>query len=449
MALLLQRHFFLFSSIYFTEKEEMLMRLLRMGSTGPGVQLLQLALNRAGYGELQTDGIFGPLTERAVRRFQTAQEILSDGIAGRDTHRRLLPWYTGSLLYRVQKGDTFFKLAERYGSTAEAIALANPEAEPENLHPGETVTVPLPFPVVPTDIDYSAALVNFCVRGLQMRYPFIETGDIGRSVMGKPIWYLRLGSGDNAVLYNAAHHANEWITTSLLLKFAEDLAQASVNGENIFDYSAAALLDYASVTLIPAVNPDGIDLATGELQQGEFYRSAVGIADDWAEVPFPAGWKANIRGTDLNLQYPAGWEEAKRIKYAQGVRGPAPQDYVGPAPLSAPESRAMYDYTLALSPRLTLSYHTQGGEIYWRYGECEPEGAEKIGELFAKLSGYTLADPAAASSNAGYKDWFIEALDRPGFTIEAGRGKNPLPITDFDALYRENLPILTYGALVT
>lgn len=425
------------------------MRLLRMGSTGPGVQLLQLALNRAGYGELQTDGIFGPLTEQAVRRFQAAQNILTDGIAGRDTHRRLLPWYTGSLLYRVQKGDTFSALAERYGTTLEAIALANPDKNPENLQIGETITVPLPFPVVPTDIDYSAALVSFCVRGLQMRYPFIGTGDIGQSVMGKPIWYLKLGSGDNAVLYNASHHANEWITTPLLLKFAEDLAAASAAGENIFDYSAAALLDHASVTLIPAVNPDGIDLATGELQQGEFYRGAVNIADDWPEIPFPTGWKANIRGTDLNLQYPAGWEEAKKIKYAQGVQGPAPMDYVGPAPLSAPESRVLYDYTLALSPRLTLSYHTQGAEIYWRYGECEPEGAEKIGELFAKLSGYTLADPAQVSSNAGYKDWFIEAFDRPGFTIEAGRGKNPLPVSDFDTLYRENLPILTYGALVT
>ncbi len=425
------------------------MRLLRMGSTGPGVQLLQLALNRAGFGVLQTDGIFGPLTERAVRRFQAAQEILADGIAGRDTHRRLLPWYTGSLLHRIRKTDTFSALAERYGTTVEAIALANPGAKPENLQIGETITVPLPFPVVPTDIDYSAALVSFCVRGLQMRYPFIGTGDIGLSVMGKPIWYLKLGSGDNAVLYNASHHANEWITTPLLLKFAEDLAAASAAGENIFDYSAAALLDYASVTLIPAVNPDGIDLVTGELQQGEFCRGAANIADDWPDIPFPAGWKANIRGTDLNLQYPAGWEEAKKNKYAQGVQCPAPMDYVGPAPLSAPESRAMYDYTLALSPRLILSYHTQGGEIYWRYGECEPEGAKKIGELFAKLSGYTLADPAQVSSNAGYKDWFIQAFDRPGFTIEAGRGKNPLPISDFDTLYKENLPILTYGALVT
>ena len=91
------------------------MRILRRGSVGPGVQLLQLALNRAGYGELQTDGIFGPLTERAVRAFQAAQNIQVDGIAGRDTHRQLLPWYTGSLPYRIRKGDTFYTLAERYG----------------------------------------------------------------------------------------------------------------------------------------------------------------------------------------------------------------------------------------------------------------------------------------------------------------------------------------------
>jgi len=425
------------------------MRLLRTGSTGPAVELLQLALNRAGFGELKTDGIFGPLTEKAVRHFQSAQEILADGIVGRDTHRRLLPWYTGSIQHRIRKGDTFYTLAERYGTTVEAIALANPEAQAENLQIGDTLTIPLPFPVVPTEITYSAALVELCVRGLAARYPFIRTGDIGQSVMGKPIWYLRMGSGENQVLYNAEHHANEWITTPLLLKFAEELAAAAAAGEKIFDQNAAELLDYATVTLVPAVNPDGLDLVTGELKQGEFYRGATNISDDWQKIPFPSGWKANIRGTDLNLQYPAGWERAKEIKYAQGVRGPAPMDYVGSAPLSAPESRALYDFTLASSPRLTLSYHTQGEEIYWRYGECEPEGAKKIGELFAKLSGYTLTDPAGVSGNAGYKDWFIDSFDRPGYTIEAGEGVNPLPLADFDEIYRKNLPILTYGALVT
>lgn len=425
------------------------MRILRIGSIGPAVQLLQLALNRAGFGTLATDGIFGPLTEAALRRFQSARGISADGVAGRETHRALLPWYTGSLLHRIEKGDTIAKLAQQYGTTTAAIFLANPEAEAENLRIGESLVIPLPFPVVPTAIAYSAKLVELCLQGLKMRYPFLETGEIGLSVMGKPIRALRLGSGENRVLYNAEHHANEWITTPLLLKFAEELCEAYTKKEKIYDQSAEELLRYASVTLIPAVNPDGLDLVTGELRQGEFYRGAENIAGDWPNIPFPSGWKANIRGTDLNLQYPAGWQEAKEIKYAQGVRGPAPKDYVGSAPLSAPESRAMYDYTLALSPRLTISWHTQGEEIYWRYGECEPEGAEKIGRLFAKLSGYQLTDPEAASANAGYKDWFIESFDRPGYTVEAGAGENPLPLSGFDELYAKNLPILVYGALVT
>ena len=86
------------------------------------------------------------------------------------------------------------------------------------------------------------------------------------------------------------------------------------------------------------MNPDGVDLVTGALSDGEYYENAVKIADDYPSVSFPDGWKANIDGTDLNLNYPANWERAKEIKYAQGFVSPAPRDFVGTAPLSAPES---------------------------------------------------------------------------------------------------------------
>ena len=46
------------------------MRILRMGSEGPAVQLLQLALERAGQGELALDGVFGGATRAALGRFQ-------------------------------------------------------------------------------------------------------------------------------------------------------------------------------------------------------------------------------------------------------------------------------------------------------------------------------------------------------------------------------------------
>ena len=423
------------------------MRILALGSRGAAVELLQLALAREGSSAPGIDGIFGKETENALRRFQKSRGLSPDGIAGRETHRALLPWYTGYTLYRLKKGDSIFAIAQSFGINPAAIELANPWLNPNRLEVGSTIIVPLPFDVVPTDISYSSALVAYCVRGLAVRYPFLGVGEIGKSVMGRPLWRLSLGSGDSRVLYNASHHANEWICTPLLLKFTEQLCAAFTAGGSIYGINAGEILSAASIHLVPAVNPDGIDLVNGEITQGEFYRQTRNIAAAYPQFSFPQGWKANIRGTDLNLQYPADWEQAKANKYAQGITSPAPADYVGTYPLSAPESRAMYDYTLALSPELVLAYHTQGEVIYWQYKDLEPPRAREIADVLAEVSGYPLEQTPYNSAFAGYKDWFIQSFNRPGYTIEAGKGTNPLPISQFDKIYGDNLGLLVLAAM--
>lgn len=425
------------------------MKILRLGSLGPSVQLLQLALNRASFGTLETDGIFGTATLYALRRFQAANGLVSDGVVGAVTHRALLPWYTGFAVYTVSRGDTLSSIAARYGASVAAIVTANPDAQALLLAPGETLVVPLPFDVVPTTIAYCAALVGYCVRGLAARYPFIVTGEFGKSVMGRPLWSLSLGRGENRVLYSGAYHANEWITTPLLLKFVEQLARAYAEGGELAMHSAAELLDYATVFVAPMLDPDGVDLVTGELTGGEYYLGAEAVARNYPRFSFPSGWKANIRGVDLNLQFPAGWEQARRNKAELGIVSPAPADFVGASPLSASESRAMYDYTLSVDPSLVLAYHTQGEVIYWRYDGYAPPGTAQIAEAFSRVSSYRAQDTPYVSGFAGYKDWVISALDKPAFTIEAGRGVNPLPLSAFDGIYADNIGILTLGALVT
>jgi len=425
------------------------MRVLKMGSIGPAVQLLQLALNRAGYGELLTDGIFGTGTDDALRRFQRSQGLYADGIAGNATGRRLMPYYTGFVSHTVSPGDTVFSIASRYASQIPAIFTANPGLDENRLIPGAVLTVPLPFDVVPTTISCFSALIAYCVRGLQARYPFISVGEAGRSFMGKPLWTMRLGQGNNRVLYNASHHANEWICTLVLLKFAEELAAAYASGALIYGQSAAEIFEYSSIFLLPAVNPDGIDLCTGELQWGERYNFALRVSENYPQYPFPSGWKANLQGIDLNLQYPAGWEEARENKFALGITSPAPGDFVGDRPLQAIEAIAVSDYTRLVDPALVLAYHTQGEVIYWKYLDYNVPGAWDIARAFSEVSGYLAEDTPYASGFAGYKDWFIKNYLRPGFTIEAGRGRNPLPIEQFDKIYEDNLGILTLGALVT
>lgn len=62
--------------------------LLRVGSTGTGVRTLQQALANKGY-SLSADGVFGPITQNAVRSFQSSQGITVDGVVGPVTWGRL------------------------------------------------------------------------------------------------------------------------------------------------------------------------------------------------------------------------------------------------------------------------------------------------------------------------------------------------------------------------
>ena len=151
---------------------------------------------------------------------------------------------------------------------------------------------------------------------------------------------------------------------------------------------------------------------------------------------------------DLNLQFPAGWEQARQIKYSQGFTLPAPRDFVGYGPLTEPESLAVYNFTLQHNFSLVIAYHTQGEVIYWQFQNYTPANSLYIGQQFARASGYSLEETPYNSSFAGYKDWFIQNYNRPGYTVEVGSGINPLPTSQFNQIYRNNLGILVLGAIL-
>ncbi len=358
----------------------------------------------------------------------------------------MTPWFTGFVRHTVAPGDTLWRIAWHYGTTLSALDAANPDTDPFDLRPGQRLTVPLGFPVTPADIPWCSALAEYCVRGLAARYPWLIEERIGESALGRPVYALTAGDGPRRCVFTAAHHANEWITAPLVMKYAETLAAALAAGEQVYGVPAEEINFRTRISFVPMVNPDGVDLVTGAL--GEPYRSRAGdIARGWPSIPFPEGWKANLQGVDLNLQYPAGWEAARAIKTAQGFDRPAPRDYVGPAPLSAPESSALAKFTEALDPDLVLAYHTQGEAIYWQFMGSAPPGSRELGLRLAAASGYALTEAPYDSGFAGYKDWFLQDFGRPGFTVEAGSGENPLPLSDFDSLWEANLGLMTLAAL--
>lgn len=372
------------------------MRNLYWGDRGILVRYLQLALQRAGY-PIAVDGIFGNATCSALQQFAGNTHTCS---VDEQLWKRLIPYLMGV------SGN---------------------------------------YPLVPTQVPYTSFLNGYVVEGLKRRYPFLQTGSIGKSVMGRDISYLCIGTGATQVFYSASFHANESITTPVLLKFAEEYASAYANGTDLYGVSAEKLFSTYQLYLVPLVNPDGVDLVNGLLTSGMYYRNAKDIGAAYPSIPFPSGWKANIDGVDLNLQFPAGWENARRIKFAQGYTSPAPRDYVGSAPLVAPESEAVYQFTKEHNFSLILAYHTQGEVIYWKYLDYEPTDSYEIAKYFGSVSGYTVEETPQESGYAGYKDWFIQDYNRPGYTIEVGMGENPLPMSQFAQIYEANKGILLGG----
>ena len=303
--------------------------------------------------------------------------------------------------------------------------------------------------IVNTNTLYSYDILTKDINALKRKYPFIRRDVIGYSVLGKPIYSLLIGQGEKQVFYFGSIHANEWITSPLLMKFVEDYSEAIVNDSNIYNYKAKEIFNNTTIYIVPMVNPDGVNLVTNNLKNNIALNHAKNISKNYPSIPFPSGWKANINGVDLNLQFPAGWNEARSIKFAQGFTTFAPRDFVGEGPLTEPESLAIYNYTLSHNFCLSLAFHTQGKEIYWQFQNYATLEAKAIGQKFADASGYTLAQVPYNSSFAGYKDWFLQNYRRPGYTIEAGLGTNPLPISQFNEIYGDILPILVLGTILS
>ena len=103
--------------------------------------------------------------------------------------------------------------------------------------PGMEIIIPVGN-IVNTKVMYTSSILEKDIQNLKLIYPFLEIGEIGKSVLNKSIPYIKIGNGNKKVFYSAGFHANEWITSPVLMKFLEDYAKAFVENKNIFGYNA-------------------------------------------------------------------------------------------------------------------------------------------------------------------------------------------------------------------
>lgn len=344
-------------------------------------------------------------------------------------------------MYVIQPGDTFYEISRRFDVPVQQLMAANLGIEPQLLRPGQTIVIPASTggSIVDTMTDYGYEEMMQDIYELKQTYPFLEVTDIGSSVMGKRLPLIKIGQGPYQVHFNASFHANEWITSVLVMKFLEDYANAVAGAGQLRGRNAQELYQQTTLWIVPMVNPDGVELVQESVTSSHpYYHQLL----QWNHGSFDfSSWKANIHGVDLNDQYPANWEIEKERRSPEG---PGPRDYVGTAPLTEPEAIAIAQLSRNTPFDLVLAFHTQGEEIYWNYRDLEPPESEGLAQQFAKVSGYRPVK--LTDSDAGYKDWFIQEFGKPGFTIEAGKGQNPLPIEQFQRIY-EDVSVIMIEAL--
>ena len=267
------------------------------------------------------------------------------------------------------------------------------------------------------------------VAHLATAYPALSRRTLGTSILGREIPLLLLGRGKRKLLYVGAHHASEWLTSRLLLAFIGELCRALAAGERPYGLDLDFLLSHRMLCFVPMLNPDGVAIAMGEEGDPLAERRARMVREG---VP----WQANARGVDLNHNYQVGFYEYKKLEAALGVTGGAPTRYSGETPESEPESAALASFTRTVMPRFVLSLHTQGEEIFWSGGGVELPGARALALRLSELSGYRLATPEGPAALGGFCDFTTAALRIPSFTLECGRGQNPLPASDAPEIYR-------------
>lgn len=267
------------------------------------------------------------------------------------------------------------------------------------------------------------------IEALTAQYSFLRKYSIGKSIFGKELPVLRLGAGEHRVLFVGAHHGLERITAAMLLRYVEEYCRAYEEQGELGCCSSSYLFQTRSIYVLPLLNPDGVELAMDGTEEH-------------------AAWQSNGRGVDLNHNYNAGWQEYKRLERRAGILGPGPTRYSGARPESEPEVSALCAFCRRIPFRTAVALHTQGEEIYYDFQRETPKNSLAMAAVFSKVSGYQIAQPEEMASFGGFKDWFIHEFGRPAFTIEAGRGKNPLSPDSFNAFYPACREILFAAPLV-
>ena len=272
---------------------------------------------------------------------------------------------------------------------------------------------------------------------LSFSHPVVQLSYIGSSVLGREIPLITLGDegAKKSVLYVSTHHACENICTSLLLKFIEEYVFLYENGGMSHQINVGCLNKMRKIYIVPMLNPDGVEYRLNGVGEENPIKDRVVAYNGGEDFSL---WQANARGVDLNHNYNAFFDEYKKLEKERDIT-PGKTKYSGEYPESEPETSALCNLIRHILPSLdgAIALHTQGEEIYYSSRGKIPKKSVHVSKILRRMTRYSLGEPSDTACYGGLTDYLISTHDIPSFTVECGRGKNPLPPSDIPKIYAD------------
>ena len=188
---------------------------------------------------------------------------------------------------------------------------------------------------------------------------------IGSSVNGTDITAHHYGEGEDELLFiGGIHGGYSWNTSLVAYELMDYLEE-----------NPEAIPENITVTVIPVLNPDGLEKVTGSTER--FVASDV----SQSEAERIAG-RFNANDVDLNRNFDCKWQP-KSTWQTKTVSG-------GSKAFSEPESQAIENYVVKNTPTAIVTWYSSAGGVY--SSNCEkgvlPE-TKTITNLYATAAKYS------------------------------------------------------------
>ena len=258
---------------------------------------------------------------------------------------------------------------------------------------------------------------------------------IGNSILDREIPLIILGdaSAKKSVLYVSTHHATENVTTSVLLAFIRDYLKAYESFSQMYGINTRYLFKMRKIYVVPMLNPDGVEYRLNGIDENNPIRERVVAYNEGEGF---SKWNANARGVDLNHNYDDNFDEYKVYEQANGITA-GKTKYSGEYPESEPETKSLADFIRIVKDEIKgiITLHTQGEEIYCKSRGKQVEKTEIISRHVSRLCSYPICEAQGSAGSGGLTDWAINKMNIPSYTLECGKGVNPLNVGQAKSIY--------------